>query len=332
MHEQQPPPNSPESRSIRALPYVVALVFALGFLVFNTRTGGSGEGSTGGTSAESAGAEQATDVVPAVRRALGDPAFTGVAVGGSRGSIVLSGEVADEQTHAAALAAANAVAGVASIDDRIVVAGTATAGASATTDLSAATAASSIAVPATTGVPVARTTASTVAPTTAPVTAAPVTEPASTAPAATEPPTTAPDALPDTTGPTPPTPAAVVPDAATIDQQLSSLLLGAPVQFEVRSARIESGSYATLDQAAAIISTNPSLKFEIQGHTDSGGQASWNLSLSQSRAEAVRAYLIKRGVPADHLTAVGFGETKPIARNATPEGRAKNRRVEIVAT
>ena len=69
---------------------------------------------------------------------------------------------------------------------------------------------------------------------------------------------------------------------------------------------------------------------EVQGYTDSQGAADYNLGLSQRRAESVRAYLVSKGVPSDKITAKGYGKDRPVADNATAEGRADNRRVEIV--
>jgi outer membrane protein OmpA-like peptidoglycan-associated protein len=71
-------------------------------------------------------------------------------------------------------------------------------------------------------------------------------------------------------------------------------------------------------------------KISVDGFTDSQGQASYNQDLSQRRADSVRDYLVSRGIAADRVTAHGFGVTRPIADNASPEGRANNRRVEIV--
>lgn len=68
----------------------------------------------------------------------------------------------------------------------------------------------------------------------------------------------------------------------------------------------------------------------VEGHTDSRGPRDFNLELSQRRAEAVRDYLVSKGVPGDLFTVEGLGPDRPVASNATPDGRANNRRVEIV--
>ena len=74
---------------------------------------------------------------------------------------------------------------------------------------------------------------------------------------------------------------------------------------------------------------NPGLKVEIAGHTDDFGSVQYNQSLSEKRARAVQEYLVAQGIRSDRLLPVGRGETMPIASNATEEGRAKNRRVEL---
>jgi outer membrane protein OmpA-like peptidoglycan-associated protein len=88
-------------------------------------------------------------------------------------------------------------------------------------------------------------------------------------------------------------------------------------------------SYPLLDEIGQAIQDNPKMQVSIEGHTDSNGSDAFNLKLSQKRAEAVRDYLIARGIQADRLKATGYGETKPIAPNDTEEGREKNRRVEF---
>jgi len=86
---------------------------------------------------------------------------------------------------------------------------------------------------------------------------------------------------------------------------------------------------SSLDAIKEILKNYPNAKFSIEGHTDSDGSNVINQKLSEDRANAVRNAIIERGVNADNLTAVGFGETKPIATNKTKEGKAQNRRTEI---
>jgi len=84
------------------------------------------------------------------------------------------------------------------------------------------------------------------------------------------------------------------------------------------------------DVATALSKEDPNSKMVVEGHTDSQGAASYNQDLSQHRAQAVRDYLVQHGIASDRITAQGFGPTRSIADNASPEGRANNRRVEII--
>ena len=84
------------------------------------------------------------------------------------------------------------------------------------------------------------------------------------------------------------------------------------------------------DVAAALEKQSPTSKISVEGYTDSQGGASYNLTLSQKRADSVRTYLVSHGIASDRVTAQGMGLASPIADNASPEGRANNRRVEIV--
>jgi uncharacterized repeat protein (TIGR01451 family) len=100
------------------------------------------------------------------------------------------------------------------------------------------------------------------------------------------------------------------------------------VYFDTNKAVIQRRSYGLLDNVAQVMLSHPEIpKFRVEGHTDDRGDDDSNLGLSQRRAEAVVAYLQKKGVPAERLEAVGYGETKPIAGNDTKAGRAANRRV-----
>jgi outer membrane protein OmpA-like peptidoglycan-associated protein len=102
------------------------------------------------------------------------------------------------------------------------------------------------------------------------------------------------------------------------------------VNFDTGKATIKPDSATTLDDAAAALKVAGDLKVEVGGHTDNVGAPEANQKLSQERARAVMAALVERGVKADRLTAQGYGQSSPIADNRTEEGRAKNRRVELV--
>jgi OmpA-OmpF porin, OOP family len=102
--------------------------------------------------------------------------------------------------------------------------------------------------------------------------------------------------------------------------------------FEFNKATIKSVSFALLDEVAQAMKDNPTIKVEIQGHTDSVGNDKNNLRLSQKRAESVKAYLAKQGVDAGRMVPRGYGENVPIADNRTADGRSQNRRVEFVIT
>ena len=102
------------------------------------------------------------------------------------------------------------------------------------------------------------------------------------------------------------------------------------VNFDNDSATLRPDSIATLDAAAATLKEWGEVKIEVAGHTDSVDTDAYNLKLSQRRADTVRAYLIEKGIAADRLFAKGYGEANPVADNRTPEGRFKNRRVELI--
>jgi OOP family OmpA-OmpF porin len=103
------------------------------------------------------------------------------------------------------------------------------------------------------------------------------------------------------------------------------------INFDTDSDHLKSESSAVLKQVAAGLAKNPNLKLEIDGYTDSVGDAAHNLDLSKRRALAVQTVLVSQfGVDADRLTSNGFGPAKPIGSNDTPDGRAANRRVEFL--
>jgi len=103
------------------------------------------------------------------------------------------------------------------------------------------------------------------------------------------------------------------------------------VNFEFDKADLTAEGKSILDRGAAMLESNPSVRVEIVGHTDSRGSDEYNQGLSDRRAESVRAYLESKGIAANRLSASGRGESAPVASNDTDEGRAQNRRVELTA-
>ena len=106
--------------------------------------------------------------------------------------------------------------------------------------------------------------------------------------------------------------------------------LSGGVLFRSAESTLLSSAQVKLDQVAHALLSVRERNLVVEGHTDSQGSESYNQGLSQRRADAVRDYLVQRGYPADRIQARGKGEGSPIADNASPEGRANNRRVEIV--
>ena len=114
-----------------------------------------------------------------------------------------------------------------------------------------------------------------------------------------------------------------------IVEEIKAALVLKGVHFANDSDEITPESGAILDEVVESLRAYPEVQIQIQGHTDTRGSEAHNRDLSQRRAEAVRAYFIEGGVEAERMTAVGFGESQPVADNTTPGGRAENRRVEL---
>ena len=102
------------------------------------------------------------------------------------------------------------------------------------------------------------------------------------------------------------------------------------ITFDVGKATIKPESMGEINRIVQLMTENPDLKFSVEGHTDSTGNATSNQTLSEQRSQAIVAKLVELGIAQDRLTAVGKGQNSPIADNNTDEGRAKNRRVEFV--
>lgn len=109
----------------------------------------------------------------------------------------------------------------------------------------------------------------------------------------------------------------------------SQIMVLQGVYFALDSAALTETSKNSLDAAVSTLVEQPELAVEIAGHTDSQGSDEYNLMLSTARANSVRSYLMSRGIAESRITARGYGESEPIDTNATPEGRAVNRRVEF---
>jgi len=102
------------------------------------------------------------------------------------------------------------------------------------------------------------------------------------------------------------------------------------ITFDTNSAEIKPEFRAALDQIARSINQYDGTVVRVEGHTDSTGRAEYNQTLSVNRAQSVVSYLAQRGVAHHRMQAIGYGQSQPIASNDTPEGRAQNRRVEIL--
>jgi outer membrane protein OmpA-like peptidoglycan-associated protein len=102
------------------------------------------------------------------------------------------------------------------------------------------------------------------------------------------------------------------------------------VLFDTGSYTLKPGAREMLAKISGIVLAHPGLNLQIEGHTDSVGSDEFNQQLSERRADSVRDFLAQQGVSASSIAARGFGKTQPVATNDSPEGRQRNRRVEIV--
>lgn len=118
------------------------------------------------------------------------------------------------------------------------------------------------------------------------------------------------------------------PDEKPVEIKQKFILKG--VNFKTASAELLEESYYVLETVFNSLEAYPSVKVEIAGHTDNEGSNEYNMALSYDRAKTVRDYLVMRGISPDRIVARGYGEERPIASNDTAEGRAKNRRVEVI--
>jgi outer membrane protein OmpA-like peptidoglycan-associated protein len=148
------------------------------------------------------------------------------------------------------------------------------------------------------------------------------------------------DQCPDSAGPAsnhgcplppPPVIAAPSPPAPVIRKEDSVAInyIAHNVLFNSGSDQFQDSTSRALDELANRLAARPEWHLTIEGHTDASGSPGHNLQLSQKRANAIRDYLLKKGIAANRLTAIGYGQTRPVADNRTPAGKAANRRVEL---
>ena len=129
--------------------------------------------------------------------------------------------------------------------------------------------------------------------------------------------------------PAAPAPAYVAPAPTPAPAPPQKLVLEG-VNFDFDKATLRQEDIAAINRDVTSLDTWGNANIEVAGHTDSRGSDAYNMKLSQQRAEAVRDYLVSKGIAADRLSAKGYGESQPVAGNATDEDRFKNRRVELI--
>ncbi|WP_353253212.1 OmpA family protein [Salinisphaera sp. PC39] len=143
------------------------------------------------------------------------------------------------------------------------------------------------------------------------------------------------DGVPDESDRCPGTPAGTEVDEVGCPAEKEEPIVLQGVRFEFNSAKLTADAERRLDNVVNALQASESIEVRIEGHTDSVGNAAYNLKLSQERADSVKAYLVDHGIAASRLNTKGYGETRPVAPNTkpngsdNPEGRAKNRRVEM---
>jgi len=113
-------------------------------------------------------------------------------------------------------------------------------------------------------------------------------------------------------------------------QRDGSVAISGGILFAFDSAKINPGAEAIVAKIAGMMEQNPTLELAVVGYTDNTGDFNYNIKLSERRANAIVNQLVKNGVSKDRLAGVGVGPLNPIASNATPQGQAENRRVELV--
>lgn len=122
----------------------------------------------------------------------------------------------------------------------------------------------------------------------------------------------------------------IIKDLQIMPLEIGESILLNNIFFQTGSTDLKSASFSDIDRVVDLLRQVPTLKIEISGHTDSSGKDAFNLALSNSRARSVATYIQGKGLGKDRVVHKGYGESKPISSNLTPNGRAKNRRVEFI--
>ena len=120
-------------------------------------------------------------------------------------------------------------------------------------------------------------------------------------------------------------------EGATVEREgdMLRVTFESAILFDVNKADLKSTARDNITKVAGVLNEYPDTDLTIEGHTDSQGSDSYNQTLSERRADAVKAFLMEQGVGSSRLRTKGYGELAPIASNDTPEGRSQNRRVEV---
>lgn len=122
----------------------------------------------------------------------------------------------------------------------------------------------------------------------------------------------------------------VIKDLYLVPLNIGEHILLSHIVFETASSKLKPESYEDIERVVDLLRLIPTLRIEIEGYTDSSGKDSYNLGLSDSRAKSVTEYILSKGISGHRVEFKGYGEASPVATNLTPEGRAKNRRVEFM--
>ncbi|MEO6021960.1 MAG: OmpA family protein [Burkholderiales bacterium] len=118
--------------------------------------------------------------------------------------------------------------------------------------------------------------------------------------------------------------------AGALQNKLNEQLFGKSIEFNTSSSHLSNDSAKLLDAIVAILKSDPNAKVEISGHTDGHGKEDKNVRLSQRRAEAIKKYLLSKGIKEARLSAMGYGSSRPIADDSTFDGQRRNRRIEFL--